>query len=558
MLFRSTLTINDTAANIASNATALQTLAAALAQDAYGSVGQSNNNSLTLTINDSAANIARNASTLQTLAAALAKDAYASVGQSNNNSLTLTITDTAANIASNATALQTLAAALAKDTYGSGSSNNNSLSLTINDTAANIASNAVALNALTAKLSQDIYGSGKNNDHLTITITDTLSHVLTSINNLNSLSAAITGITLTDNSVPSATLSTSQYSTDTALLAKISMPYTLNISGELAANVSVDAKNSHVTSMGVLDTAAHVAVNLDGVLEANVAKLSTITLTDGGTPTLALTTSQVLNDISALGKIGSQYSITLTDTTPPTLSIAASQLVQDTPVLGKISTAYKLALTDQGSPSIVLTASQFSQDTALLAKISTPYSLSISGELAASIATDVKNSHVTSIAVADTAAHVSTNLDSLKSNLGKLYGITLTDPTPPALSLTAAQVTSDLGVLNAISSPYLLSVKDTVANLNSLALDGVQDSQIEIMPTSLLATLTENTQITDLNLSQINLTGDSITEKAYQTTGTEVDIVTSKGAVANQLFFTHDTEAQLHLLGIGTTVVHVM
>jgi len=78
------------------------------------------------------------------------------------------------------------------------------------------------------------------------------------------------------------------------------------------------------------------------------------------------------------------------------------------------------------------------------------------------------------------------------------------------------------------------------------------------MPTSLLATLTESQQVTDMNLSQIKLTGDSITEKVYNTIGTEVDIVNSKGAVINQLLFTHDSEAQLHLLGIGSTVVHVM
>jgi len=192
-----------------------------------------------------------------------------------------------------------------------------------------------------------------------------------------------------------------------------------------------------------------------------------------------------------------------------------------------------------------------------LGKLSTPYSLSISGETAANVATDVKNSHVTGIAVVDSAAHVSASLATLATNASKLSGITLTDKTTPTLSLSAAQVTADLGVLNAITSPYLLSVKDTVANINNLNLSGVHDSQIEIMPTSLLATLTENTTVTDLNLSPIKLTGDSITEKVYQG-GTEVDIVNSKGAVANQLFFTHDSEAQLHLLGIGATVVHVM
>ena len=64
--------------------------------------------------------------------------------------------------------------------------------------------------------------------------------------------------------------------------------------------------------------------------------------------------------------------------------------------------------------------------------------------------------------------------------------------------------------------------------------------------------------MTDLNLSQLNLTGDSIVEKVYQVTGTEVDIVNSKGAVVDQLFFSHDTESQLHLVGVGSVPVHVM
>jgi len=224
--------------------------------------------------------------------------------------------------------------------------------------------------------------------------------------------------------------------------------------------------------------------------------------------------------------------------------------------MSKIITPYNLALSDNGI--IALTASQYSQDGAVLGKLSSAYSISISGELVANVATDVKNSHVTAIGITDTVAHISAGLSSLASNLGKLSGIALTDSGIPTLSLAATQVTSTLGVLNAITTPYLLSVKDTVANLNKLALGGVHDSLIEIMPTLILATLTENTQVADLNLSQIKLTGDSITEKAYQGTGTEVDIVGSNNTVLHQLFFTHDSEAQLHLLGIGSTVVHVM
>ena len=64
--------------------------------------------------------------------------------------------------------------------------------------------------------------------------------------------------------------------------------------------------------------------------------------------------------------------------------------------------------------------------------------------------------------------------------------------------------------------------------------------------------------MTDLNLSQLKLTGNSIVEKVYQVTGTEVDIVNSKGVVLDQLFFTQDTESQLHLVGVGSAPVHVV
>jgi len=630
-----TLTVNDTATNILTNATALQTLAARLAKDTYPSGYGNNNNHLTLTVNDTAANIVANAIALQTLAAGLDKDTYSSdFGNSsnNNNSLILTINDTAANILTNATALQTLAAGLAQDTYASVDPYGNIITL--------------------------------NNNTLTLTVTDTLSAVLTSFDNLNTLSIAITAIKLTDNGFPAATLTVSQYTADAALLAKISTPYslsitdsavnvataldtllsnaaklsgialtdggtpalgltasqlvkdasvlgkintpyTLNISGELAAKVATDINNSHVTSIAVGDTAAHISTNLT-TLAANAGKISTITLTDPTTPTLSISASQFVPDAPVLGKISSPYKLALTDKGIPAIALTASQYSQYSAQLANISTPYSLkisgetvanlsadlnnshvssvgitdsaanvlavldtlvpdaaklsgiALTDGGTPALAITATQFVKDASVISKISAPYSLSISGELAAKVATDVKNSHVTSIAVVDSAAHVSASLATLASNASKLSGITLTDKTTPTLSLTTAQVTADLGVLNAISSPYLLSVKDTVAHINGLDLSGVHDSQIEIMPTSLLATLTENSQITDLNLAQIKLTGVSITEKAYQGSGTEVDIVNSKGAVINQLFFTHDTEAQLHLLGIGTTVVHVM
>ena len=449
------------------------------------------------------------------------------------------IIDTAQNISAHIDQLESMASQIAKGWSIGISDSQNHLSLTAAQYANDLSvlqnmgpiytmtiANVSAANAATVLASKVLsnYNGSVVGTVSAISLLDSTANVLTKLDSLQANAAKLSGITLTDKTTPTLAIKASQLINDSAVLAKIGTAYKLGVSGESVANVVTDLKNSHVTAIGVTDSAAHVLTKLDS-LQANAAKLSGITLTDSGIPTLAVSAQQFANDAAVLAKIG---------------------------------TAYKLALTDKGTPTITLTASQFSQDTALLGKISTPYNLGISGELATKVAVDVKNSHVTTIGLVDSAANISANLSVLASNLGKLSGITLTDKATPTLSLTAAQVTGDLGVLNAIKSPYLLSVKDTVANLNSLALGGVHNSQIEIMPTSLLATLTENTQITNLNLSQINLTGFSITEKVYHGTGTEVDIVNSKGVITNQLLFTHDTESQLHLLGTGSAVVHVM
>ena len=167
-----------------------------------------------------------------------------------------------------------------------------------------------------------------------------------------------------------------------------------------------------------------------------------------------------------LGKIVTPYSITLTDKTTPTLSIAASQFAVDAAALGKITSPYKLALTDKGTPAIALTASQYSQDSTQLSKISTPYSLKISGETIANLATDLKNSHVSSVGITDSAANVLAVLDTLLPNAAKLSGIALTDAGTPALAITASQLVKDAAVLGKLSTPYSLSISgETAANV---------------------------------------------------------------------------------------------
>ena len=70
--------------------------------------------------------------------------------------------------------------------------------------------------------------------------------------------------------------------------------------------------------------------------------------------------------------------------------------------------------------------------------------------------------------------------------------------------------------------------------------------------------LFETSQVADLNFSLIKLSGDTISEKVYHGNGTELDIMAGNVSLVSQLFFTHDTESQLQLLGVGRTMVHVI
>ncbi|MBV8743623.1 MAG: hypothetical protein JO134_01125 [Xanthobacteraceae bacterium] len=67
--------------------------------------------------------------------------------------------------------------------------------------------------------------------------------------------------------------------------------------------------------IAVSDTAANVSANLAGLQHlAAAGELTSITLTDPGTPKLTLTAAQVGADATALGKIASLYAPSLTGT----------------------------------------------------------------------------------------------------------------------------------------------------------------------------------------------------------------------------------------------------
>jgi len=392
------------------------------------------------------------------------------------------------------------------------------------------------------------------------TIADVSANVSANLAALQTSIAKIIGITLTDTTMPTLTLSAAQQAADNGVLGKITSNY--DLSGVLAGNVATLSSNSHLQSLTVADTAADVlsAGNM-AALEANIAKISSITLIDVAAPTLSVTSAQLTADLSVLEKITSQYKITLTDSAMPTLTLTAAQQTTAAGVLGKITSNYKLTgitagnvatllgnthlqsltvadtaanvsssvnlatlqvnlakitgitLTDTTTPTLTLTVAQQTADSGVLSKITSNYDLS--GVLAGNVATLSSNSHLQSLTVADTSADVLStgNLPALEANIAKISGITLIDATTPSLSLTAAQLAADAGVLEKISSPYKLTVNGAflAADVNTAIVShltttlAVADTSANIV--SSLASLESNAgQISGITLTDATAT----------------------------------------------------
>src|SRR5579862_119594 len=131
-------------------------------------------------------------------------------------------------------------------------------------------------------------------------------------------------ILLTDSNPIS--LTSKQFFSDGDAIAKISGTYSLTVTGVSAANATTVAANGHVTELFVSDTAAHIQQNLSQLetLTTGGARvefggfhpasdvLAGITLTDGGTPTLSLSESDLSGAEGVLGLITSSFVLNVT------------------------------------------------------------------------------------------------------------------------------------------------------------------------------------------------------------------------------------------------------
>jgi hypothetical protein len=134
-------------------------------------------------------------------------------------------------------------------------------------------------------------------------ISDTAANVGAAFASLTS-DTKLTSITLTDPGTPQFTLTATQYTADSGVLAKIISAYGLTVTGAAASTATALQSNPRVTAFSVSDTAAHVTAALSS-LNAD-SKLTALTVSGTtSADTINLTGTKVAATINLNGDTAS-------------------------------------------------------------------------------------------------------------------------------------------------------------------------------------------------------------------------------------------------------------
>ena len=484
-----------------------------------------------LGVQDNAANLANNASALNALGTKLQIAVYdSSSGFSNNYSTlkslsritSITLSDSN-EIAITASQLVTDTSFLAKSTWA--------MHLAVSGV---LAANAQTVAATSINSSVGYIGTVAATV-TSISVADTAAHIVGNLATLNSLGSVLTGMTVTDSNplIVTAYEFTNFYSA----LSAISGSYALTLSGSTALTAAQASTSvaGHFSSLLVGDTAANVAANLDA-LQSLGSKLSSVAISDGGT--LSLTATQYANDSGALGKLTGTYGIGLSQVTAANVASAANALhvnsvmVNDTAanISSQLTALYTAGskLTDisvfDPANAIGVSYSQYINNASVLTKIHGTHLLAVSGVSASAASSVAAAAYVSSISISDSASSISANLDTLNSLRSQISSITLSDS--GVIIATTTQLTADASLFTKVTnSGNFLSVTGvTVANAASV-LSTAKVASIAIVDTAsnikaaidnLHSSIGAN-KITSITLSDngnLNLTSTQLTNDA--------------------------------------------
>ena len=412
---------------------------------------------------------------------------------SSNPATSVAIVDTAANISANFDALQ---AALATGKLASISDPTGG---TLILTEAQLTSDAQLLSSLTGDYNV-VVTAVKAADVATIyaqhptygvaSVSDTAANVAANLDTLTTLfeSNRLASIAITDQN-STVTISAAQLAQDGSIFPWISGFYTIDVS----TPITTDQLNElvgfgRVGHVSIADTAANVTANFN-LLEgfSGAGNVTSITITDGGS--IAIDVDRYLGGLQFINQINGSHTLSVSavpldeistvlhgaDVASITVADQASAISASLDTLQADVAAGKVTginLTDGGTATLTVTAAQLVSDAQAINSITGNYTLSVTDASLASLSANIL-AHASAISVSDSAANISSDLDTLQSlaAAGKLISVAVTDTDFPSLSVTAAQLTSDSSVLSDLTGGF--TVKIDASSSANLTLSGV-------------------------------------------------------------------------------------
>ncbi|HZZ12463.1 MAG TPA: bluetail domain-containing putative surface protein [Paraburkholderia sp.] len=544
----SSIVISDNAA-LTLNATQITSDATALAK-----LSDLDSSGVTINVVDTAAHISANLEALQ------ANNDIVSITVSDSAPITVTV----AQITSDAVVLSELQNA-----------DNSPVLLTVDDTAANIRANLASLNQnaditsivisnnavlllSVAQLSADAHAlsimHNANGNPYALRISDTAAHISSALDTLNANTHVAT-IVVTDSAA--IVLTVGQITSDAHALGNLansnSTAYTLSVH-DTASSISgaFDAlnSNSHVKQIVVSDSATHEVLISAGQFASDITALSELFQADGTTQAHVNVADTAASVTTALNSLVSTQAdkITVTDSATNEVLVSVAQITSDAAALVKLfnangTTPANIAVSDTAS-DITAVLNSLNGNTQVNKIV---VSDSATNEVTVSIAQITSDAHALSelyvadgsvhakVVVSDTAANITTALDSLSANPSLVNKIVVSDSGSNEVTVNVAQLTSDataLGELfNSNGTTHANVVVNDTASLISLDFNALSgDTQVNKIIVSDSAT----NEVT-LTASQIASDAHALSElfQANGTTLANVKVVDTAAAISS-------------------------
>ena len=297
-------------------------------------------------------------------------------------------------------------------------------------------------------------------------VSDTAAHIMTKIDGLQTLATAskLASVAITGSTVLA--LASTTIANDAGALAKITTTYTITPIGTIgataAAGIPSDIVSKLTAGLAVSDTASNVIGSAAGLVTLNTAgKLVSILATGTLGASAAAGLSSVL-----VAKLSSGLSVSDTAT-----NITANlDGLQTLFAAGKLTS---VVITD--TAGLILTAAKIAADAGALGAITTSYTITPSGTIgaaaAAALPTTLLSKLSAGLAVSDTAANITANLDGLQATISSIASIAITGST--VLTIVATTIATDAAALLKISSSFTIAPTGTIgaaaaAGLSSL------------------------------------------------------------------------------------------